>query len=283
VEGLTVVRAETGERGAQVGNVLIARDVNGDRLGAAYLYPFYEADLEPEHPHNVYLHLQPECKADAREAVKDALLGRALERAGEIRREAQQPKTRVYACFFKHKREEIAYFLQRGFAHDEGMLILAWHGPAELPPVELPDGVTIERWRMEADSHRVRFIDAHRQVFPRHPYTMTTLQQTMSRPGWDNFTAWSDAEIAGNIMVYIMHDEAGSPVGCIEDLFVQRQWRRRGVARALLSAALRRFQDQEIYHVQLEMWSANQSAFHLYRAFGFTPVGETEIALGRYV
>jgi hypothetical protein len=38
-----------------------------------------------------------------------------------------------------------------------------------------------------------------------------------------------------------------------------------------------------IHRVQLEFWSANKPALHLYRAFGFSSIDETEIAVGRYV
>jgi len=40
-------------------------------------------------------------------------------------------------------------------------------------------------------------------------------------------------------------------------------------------------QNSSVQRVQLEMWSANKPAFQLYREFGFSPIDETEIAVGR--
>ena len=104
----------------------------------------------------------------------------------------------------------------------------------------------------------------------------------MLLPGWNNYSAWCDAEIAGNIMVYIKHED-NDVCGHVEDLFVLKRWRRRGIGKYLLQRALTYFQNIGVDRVRLELWSANKSAFHLYRAFGFSPVDETEIAVGRYI
>ena len=82
-------------------------------------------------------------------------------------------------------------------------------------------------------------------------------------------------------MVFIKRDD--DTVGYIEDLFVQKQWRKRGIGKYLLTTALTHFQNIGIHRVQLEAWSANPPAFQLYREFGFSQIDETEIAVGRYV
>jgi ribosomal protein S18 acetylase RimI-like enzyme len=162
------------------------------------------------------------------------------------------------------------------------MLILARDESADWPEVAPPEGVIIQPWSMATDAEMRQFIQTHRTIFPRHPYSSARLRQLMSFPAWTNFTAWSEAEIAGNIMVFARHQD-DEPVGIVEDLFVHRQWRRRGIATHLLHAALAYLRNTGIHRVQLEMWSANKPALHLYRALGFSPIDETEIAVGRYV
>jgi GNAT superfamily N-acetyltransferase len=281
-EGLAVVAADTDSRGAQKENTFIALDRLGEPIGSLFIYPFFAYDTEPEHPHNLYLHMQAERGSDLAEPVKDALLATALRRAREIKNETGQEKTRVYACFLKHQRQEITYFLRRGFAHDEGMLILARDESSPWPPVAPPEDIAIQPWRMDTDVELRQFIATHRRIFPRHPYSPARLRQLMSLPAWNNFTAWSKAKIAGNIMVFARRED-DETIGTVEDLFVQRQWRRRGIAKHLLHTALVYFQDIGIHRVQLEMWSANKPALQLYGAFGFSPIDETEIAVGRYV
>jgi GNAT superfamily N-acetyltransferase len=279
---VAIVNADADQRGAQRENIFLAMDSHGELLGSAYLYPFLDPNIEPEHPHNLYFHLQAEGDPADRAALKDLLLEHALRRAKEIKQEAKQPKTRIYACFFKHQQEEIAYFLQRGFVHDEGMLILERQEPADLPQVGAPAGITIQSWGIETDAEMRQFIETHRTIFPRHPYTARRLRELMSWPGWYDIAAWSATDLAGNIMLFTKGDNGGT-MGCIEDLFVQKRWRQRGIGSALLSAALQHFRNAGIDRVQLELWSANKAAWHLYRVFGFSALDETEVAVGWYV
>jgi GNAT superfamily N-acetyltransferase len=281
MENLVIVNPDTDRHGAQKENVFIAVDANQEHVGSLLIYPFYDYDIEPEHPHNLYFHLHAEGGKDLSEAVKDALLEHGLRRSAEIKSEAEQTKTRVYACFLKHQQEEIAYFLKRGFMHDEGMLILERVGSAPLSRAGAPEEVTIQAWKMETDAEQRQFIESHQRVFPRHAYSFKRLRELKSSPGWANYTAYSGSEIAGNIMLFIKRDSEN--IGYIEDLFVQKRWRRRGIGRCLLHTALTHFESIGIYRVQLELWSANKTALHLYQAFGFSSIDETEIAVGRYV
>jgi len=72
-------------------------------------------DLEPEHPHNIYLHMLVSDDIEQLDLIRDALLEKSLQRAREIKKEAQQSRTRIYTCCFKHKDKEMGYFLINGF------------------------------------------------------------------------------------------------------------------------------------------------------------------------
>jgi ribosomal protein S18 acetylase RimI-like enzyme len=145
----------------------------------------------------------------------------------------------------------------------------------------MPKGITVQSWTMETEEEQQQFIETHRQIFPRHPYSLERLQELKLLHGWNNFTAFDESEIAGNVMVYINPDDA--EVGWIEDLFVQRKYRHRGIGRYLVHTALTYFHNMGIQRVHLEHWSANKPAYQLYHAFGFIKIDETEIAVGRYI
>lgn len=277
----SVVSADKDQYGTQKENILIALDAAQEVLGMLCIYPFFAYDTEPEHPHNVYLHFRQGGQVALSKPVKDVLLEHALQRAAEIKHEAGQTKTRVYACFFAQQEAEIAYFESHGFVHDEGMYILERDNTRELPSFQVPEGVAFQSWRMETGEEQQKFIETHRTIFPRHPYSKQKIQELKNMRGWNNFTGFSDEEIVGNIMVYTADEKRGT--GYIEDLFVQKDWRRQGVAKHLLAIALRYFQSEGFPRVQLEMWSANKPALNLYRGYGFVMIRETEIGLGRYV
>ena len=277
----TIINPSADMHGASKENIFIALDDDKETLGLILIYPFFDHDIEPEHPHNLYLHLHTEPQTEYKEAIKEMLLERAVQRAVEIKSEASQTKTRVYAAFLKNQQDEIGFFLERGFIHDEGMHILERNETADLLLMDESQGVNIQPWRMETEAEQNQFIETHRKVFPRHAYSMESLQELISYPAWNNFTAFDNGQIAGNIMVHIKPEDES--IGIIEDLFVPKKWRRRGIARNLLITALMYFQDLGVHRVQLELWSANKNGFQLYCSFGFSSIGETEIAVGRYI
>ncbi|MBN1250416.1 MAG: GNAT family N-acetyltransferase [Anaerolineae bacterium] len=281
IETINITNAETDAHGAKKENTFIALNQDGGYLGSLRIYPFYDEDIEPEHPHNLYLHLHSPEGQEMSPAARDPLLAQALRRAKEIKREAQQTKTRVYACLLKQQQEEIAYFLRRGFTHDEEMYILERYAAEAPRPADAPQGTAIQVWSMATPADQHRFIEVHRTVFPRHPYSTESLRELQSLPDWRNYTAFDEDEIVGNIMVYVQRDGAG--IGYIEDLFVLKPWRQRGLGRCLVTTALVYFHSIGVDRVRLEVWSANRPALHLCGALGFSAIDETEIAVGRYV
>lgn len=76
------------------------------------------------------------------------------------------------------------------------------------------------------------------------------------------------APVAGYICTYHLTDELH-----INNLAVDPRWRRRGVARALLRAALERGRRQRASRAILEVRVSNLPAQALYRAFGFETAG----------
>lgn len=74
--------------------------------------------------------------------------------------------------------------------------------------------------------------------------------------------------IGGYLCAYLLTDEVH-----INNLAVDPRWRRRGVARALLQAALDRGQRQGAVRAFLEVRMSNDGAQALYRSFGFRAAG----------
>ena len=269
-------------RGAGKENVFLALDNDSCVLGKLYMYPFSSQYTVPEHHHNIFIHLEIAAVGVLKEQVKDALLEMAITRASEIKSIEKHSKTRLYACYFKHQQDEINYYLSRGFYHDEGMLILEAHLKAPLPKDVPPEDICIQPWQMYSEKDQQQFIEIHREIFPRHPYSIDVLGELKEKHGWNNFTAFYQENIVGNIMIYTFPIE-GCTIGWIEDLFVSKDWRRMGIARCLLNTALQHFLETGIKVTRLEVWSANSPAFNLYNQYGFHVIDETEIALGKYV
>ncbi len=281
MDDLYITGTDVDMYGVKKENIFIARDKDDKRLGLALIYPYYDYDIEPLHPHNLFLHLKTETDGVLSESIKDALLEKAVHRAIEIKHEQKQEKTRLYACFLKNQLDEISYFLQRGFIHDEGMHIFERCESTHLNIKKIPEDIDVRKWDIETEAEQHLFIETHQKIFPRHAYSVEKLAELKSIQGWRNFTAFSGDKIAGNIMVYSKPD--ANSLGIIEDLFVLKRWRRQGVGRYLLYISLAYLHSIGIHRVQLELWSANKKAIRLYQEFGFSSIEETEIAVGKYV
>ena len=58
---------------------------------------------------------------------------------------------------------------------------------------------------------------------------------------------------------------------CLDDIFVAREFRRRGIASSLYEAVERWAKEQGAVRVDLHVWDFNKDALALYRTFGMMP------------
>ena len=89
----------------------------------------------------------------------------------------------------------------------------------------------------------------------------TTLVARLPAPG-------APAAVAGYVCVWVVSDELH-----INNLAVHPRWRRRGLARALVRAALEHGQRERAHLAFLEVRASNVAAQRLYREFDFEAVG----------
>lgn len=81
------------------------------------------------------------------------------------------------------------------------------------------------------------------------------------------------ARLGGEIVGY-MGFQAVSGDGYVDNIAVSPAFRRRGIARALLKAALSRCGELRLSFLSLEVRKSNEAAIALYRSFGFEVAGE---------
>ncbi|UPT73871.1 MAG: GNAT family N-acetyltransferase [Elusimicrobiota bacterium] len=107
------------------------------------------------------------------------------------------------------------------------------------------------------------------------------------------------AEIADPALVTLVCEERGSLIafaqlrwgkapgsipgdspGEIQRLYVAAEWHGKGVARELMEACLRRFEEAKTDTIWLGVWERNPRAISFYRKFGFAEVGDHVFQLG---
>jgi mycothiol synthase len=148
---------------------------------------------------------------------------------------------------------------------------------ASLAPVELPDGLEIRP--VTSDQHRAIF-EAEREAFldhwDFHEMGEDEFRTTYARPEIDTglwVVAWDGDEVAGVVQTWIWREEndrLGVQRGWLEHISVRRQWRRRGLGRAITAAAMVRLREVGMTEAMLGVDSENPTgALGLYEGLGF--------------
>lgn len=124
------------------------------------------------------------------------------------------------------------------------------------------------RIRSAVPADAATLVSVERRCFS-DPWSETSFREALDSPWSFGLVAHSGRAIAGYL---IGREVAGS--GEVLNLAVSPDFRRRGVARALLRAALAMLRKRNVDEVFLEVRESNRSAQALYLSSGFRPVGQ---------
>jgi mycothiol synthase len=146
-----------------------------------------------------------------------------------------------------------------------------------IPDLPLPAGLEI-RAVLETDHRRIW--DADTEAFRDHwdsgERTEADFESWFATPGIDTRlwrVAWDGDEVAGSVMTFVWpaeNEALGLSRGWLEHISVRRPWRRRGLASALITDALRALRDAGLTEAALGVDAENVSgALRVYEAIGF--------------
>ena len=100
------------------------------------------------------------------------------------------------------------------------------------------------------------------------PWSHDAFVAELSNPAAVTFVANADGEIAGFVNLGVVLDEA-----TVNNIAVKQTYRRCGIGRALLTAAIDYCQNNRLNVLMLEVRQSNRAAIALYERFGFQAVG----------
>jgi mycothiol synthase len=147
----------------------------------------------------------------------------------------------------------------------------------DIPDAPLPEGVEI---RPVTANQRRAVLEAEFEAFEDHwgsrERTEDSFALTLARPELDSdlwVVAWDGDQIAGAVENWIWaeeNEELGVRRGWLERISVRRPWRRRGLARAITAASLRRLRAAGMEEGMLGVDAENPNgALGLYDGLGF--------------
>ncbi len=149
-----------------------------------------------------------------------------------------------------------------------------------LEVTDLPEGIEV---RPVQKDHMRKIFDAENEAFLDHwgsiNPTETDYQRWSEEPLHDPKlwkVAWDGDEVVGMVRNYINHKENETFArqrGYTEEISVRRPWRRKGVARALLTQSIQMFIEMGMEDTSLGVDTENPSgAFKLYTDVGYTEI-----------
>lgn len=261
---------------------IIAYGPEKEVLGWGYISPFLSSDLYNNRRYNIFINVGVESDKNKQE-IKDFIFENLMKRARNIRNKYKNMEARVYHCCFSEDTENINYYKSKeGFNHDEGMHIIKCDINDKNYDYILPDGVTLIENILNSDQGINSFIKSHSKVFENGAYTVEEINEFKNKEGWKSISIKDEDAIIANILLCFDRYES-KRIGLIEDLFVHKKWRGKGIGKYLISEGLEYFKSKGINESRLEVWSANKRALELYNKFGFEFYKETQSSIGRSI
>ncbi|GEM_PF-321029 len=267
-------------------NMLEAYDASKNLVGEAVISPFMSSEIFDQPRLNIYIDISVKDIADKIE-LKDQLLYELINRGKIIaKKEKEQNKNlevKFYHCCFSDNKENIQYYSSKeGFKHDEGMHILKLDiGEEKVETTQIKE-VEFVNLELSDDEEIIELVKKQGEIFA-SGYSVDDLKKIKSENKYFSIAAKHKGEIVGNVMVIMKENEDNSQYGWIDDMFVSKDYRRLGIGKNLMLAAINNLRRLNIKESRLEVWSSNTRAMDMYNSVGYKFHEEVESAIGMFL
>lgn len=259
-------------RDYEASNIFCAVDANENIVGIGHLEPdqtWFLIDKNTKPSHFVYklnLSISLNGKFHCPIEIKDELFSTLLNRAKEIRNQYPDKNVTISHTIPSDEIDEIDYFLAKGFYVIRNHLIMKRDLTEEIPTFPITDPIKIINWKMDTEAEQEKYLRAEAESDDNGvSWSLNRLQWTKNGSEWDTFTAFAGDKIVGSVMTWGL-DEGRSAT---ENIFVLHEWRRKGIAKAVIIEALKFLKSKGKTEATLGVFGENQKAIALYRALGY--------------
>jgi ribosomal protein S18 acetylase RimI-like enzyme len=242
-----------------------------------------DSDFSEKSRLNIYINITV-TDVENKLELKDQIFDEIMKRARAIKEENKDIDVRVYHCCFSDNKENIAYYSSKeGFKYDEGMHIVKKEITEESFQIPDIDGIDFVKLELIDEEEIIQLIEKQSKVFPTSCYSLEDLKELRSGNQWFSIAAKHEGEILGNIIIIVKENESNAQYGWVDDLFVSKEWRNRGIANNLILRALEGLKALNVKESRLEVWSANKRALSVYNSLGYKFDEETESSIGMFL
>lgn len=263
-------------------DVFCAYHPNGQMLGFAVVYA--QLSQNPDVPlHTVWTEVKIVPAMSRMIGLRDTLMDHVLRRIRELTIGQKDAQIEINFQYFPYEMESIAFVTSKGFPYKGSIYLMQRDLNNNLPSIEVPPGFMLKPWRLESQQERELYVQARNLCFPNAPISLEEWVYFMSSPSWStatNFAIFDKDRLAGCLTAYWDEEQnrnLSKKIGYTEYIFVCPQWRRKGLASAMISKSLDFLQYNGMHYAQLQVRTNNRDALNLYEKLGFVIVQESGI------
>jgi ribosomal protein S18 acetylase RimI-like enzyme len=253
-------------------NIFCAVSEKGEILASAHIAPDQSWRLikDPDKTLDFEFKLQMDVSINENTTVpQDAvheLTDAVIDRAKMIRNQYPNKKITIRHTISSNDLEEMDFYLSKGFIAKQNHLVMKRDLTKPITQIPLPPNIKIINWKMETKEEQEKYLRAEAAGDPNGVcWSLNHLRWTKSGAEWDTFSAFCGNEVVGSVMTWGL----GEKRSATENIFVLPDWRRRGIAKALISEALTFLKEKGKTEATLGVFGDNRSAIALYQSLGY--------------
>lgn len=263
-------------------HMLEAYDKDNNLVGEAVISHFIPSDIYEKPRLNIYIDITV-TDVENKVELKDQMFDEIMKRSRAIKEANKDIDVKVYHCCFSDNKENIAYYSSKeGFKCDDGMYILKKELTEESFEIADISGIDFVNLELIDEDEIRQLVEKQNKVFI-WGYSFEDLKNLKSENKWFSIAAKHKGEIVGNIMIIVKENESNTKYGWVDDSFVSKEWRNRGIGENLILRALEGLKSLNIKESRLEVWSENKRALSIYNSIGYKFHEETESSIGMFL
>lgn len=167
--------------------------------------------------------------------------------------------------------EQIGFASQADVGENSWTQVLMEYSIQTPDELNLPEGFHIRP--LNGANEVEAYVELHRAVFESKNMTTEWRQRTLQRPEYvpdlDLVAVAPDGQLASFCICWLYKDTNGNVSGQIEPLGVHADFRKLGLARAILVEGLKRLSAKGVTQIYVQTDNYRNAAFHLYESVGF--------------
>jgi len=243
-------------QGMPAENVFHVADDMGVEVGVGYVICFYQPDLFPERPMNLYLHME------APHGARYILFGALLARAKQMRDLYPNVKARIYTQAEPEDSRTCDFYLQNGFNLDDAEDVVRLSMPEE--PSKVPMSMSIANVPLNTEIEQNYMLMRLNQSRI-SPLNLGYLEVCRQRPHFMALALYKGQNIIGEVLL------TGEGYRCeLVSMYILPQFRRMGMGKALLHRAMELLKAEGVTQVTAAVLRRSPAQCALAQSFGAT-------------